>query len=101
MNTNIRNRAETFGKVALILSGYILASLLLSVGLEVLNNGDILHMCNTFSEAYGGNVMFYDSLGLPEQDLVMPGVKCPTCAARGIEQWVLPGKHCPRCSTAC
>lgn len=31
----------------------------------------------------------------------MPGVKCPTCAERGIEQWVLPGKHCPRCSTAC
>lgn len=31
----------------------------------------------------------------------MPGVRCPTCAERGIEQWVLPGKHCPRCSTAC
>jgi hypothetical protein len=31
----------------------------------------------------------------------MPGVKCPTCASRGIEQWVLPGKHCPNCSTAC
>lgn len=31
----------------------------------------------------------------------MPGVRCPTCASRGIEQWVLPGKHCPNCSTAC
>ena len=31
----------------------------------------------------------------------MPGVKCPTCASRGIEQWVLPGKHCPNCATAC
>ena len=31
----------------------------------------------------------------------MPGVRCPTCRARGIEQWVLPGKKCPRCSTPC
>ena len=101
MNTNIKNHVKTFGKVGLILSGMILANLLLSVGLEVLNNGDILDMCNTFSGAYGDNVLFYDSPGLPEQDLPMPGVKCPTCAARGIEQWVIPGKYCPRCSTAC
>lgn len=31
----------------------------------------------------------------------MPGVKCPRCAEKGIEQWVLPGKHCPRCSQPC
>ena len=68
MNMTI-NRTKTLIKVSLIISGYILASLLLSAGLEVLNNGDILDMCNTFSEAYGGNVMFYDSPGLSEQDL--------------------------------
>lgn len=33
--------------------------------------------------------------------MAMPGVRCPTCFERGIEQWVLPGKHCPRCATAC
>ena len=31
----------------------------------------------------------------------MPGVRCPRCAERGIEQWVLPGKHCPRCNQPC
>ena len=31
----------------------------------------------------------------------MPGVRCPRCAAGGIEQWVLPGKHCPRCNQPC
>lgn len=31
----------------------------------------------------------------------MPGVKCPRCAEKGIEQWVLPGKHCPRCNQPC
>ena len=86
MNMDVRNHVKIIGKVALILSGYILANLLISVGLEVLSNGDILDLCNTFSEAYGGNVLFYDSPGSPEQDLPMPGVKCPTCAARGIEQ---------------
>jgi len=31
----------------------------------------------------------------------MAGVKCPTCASRGIETWVIPGKHCHICGTAC
>ena len=31
----------------------------------------------------------------------MPGVKCPTCAARGIESWVLSGKNCPKCGHPC
>ncbi|KAL9580342.1 MAG: hypothetical protein Q9212_004553 [Teloschistes hypoglaucus] len=31
----------------------------------------------------------------PQGHLPMPGVRCPTCKARGIEQWVLPGKRCP------
>ena len=65
MNINVRNHVKTLGKVALIISGIILANLLLSVGLEVLNNGDILDMCKTFSGAYGDNVLFYDSSGLP------------------------------------
>lgn len=39
-------------------------------------------------------------LGNP-RGLPMPGVKCPRCAERGIEQWVLPGKHCPRCNQPC
>ena len=28
-------------------------------------------------------------------------IKCPRCAARGIEVYVLPGKHCPRCNQPC
>ena len=34
-------------------------------------------------------------------EMPMPGVKCPRCAERGIDQWVLPGKHCPRCNQPC
>ena len=33
--------------------------------------------------------------------MAIPGAKCPTCRARGIEQWVLPGKYCPKCGTLC
>lgn len=31
----------------------------------------------------------------------VPSVKCPTCAAEGVETWVIYGKVCPRCGTAC
>lgn len=31
----------------------------------------------------------------------MPGVKCPTCAAKGQEVWVIPGKSCHVCHTPC
>ena len=34
-------------------------------------------------------------------EMPMPGVRCPACAARGVEQWVLPGKNCPKCAHAC
>ena len=96
---------RTYVFPVLIVSAYLLASLLFSIGHDLLYNGGIFELCNTFSGAYGDNVLFLE-IG-PDQDpdnistLPMPGVKCPTCAARGIEQWVLPGKHCPRCSTAC
>jgi len=32
---------------------------------------------------------------------VLPGVKCPTCEAKGITQWVIRGKVCPKCGTEC
>lgn len=35
------------------------------------------------------------------QDGKMPGIRCPRCAARGIETWVLSGKHCPKCNHPC
>ena len=38
---------------------------------------------------------------LEDTDLPMPGVRCPKCLTKGVEQWVLPGKHCPRCNTPC
>ena len=31
----------------------------------------------------------------------MPGVRCPSCEKRGVEQWVLPGKNCPICAHPC
>ena len=44
----------------------------------------------------------FRELSLVDQPLTqMPGVRCPRCAERGIEQWVLPGKHCPRCDQPC
>ena len=91
----------------MIVLGIITANLLASVAIEIFVNGDIIHLCNNFTVAYSDDFLNCDlSRGLaPEQDstyyMPMPGVKCPTCAERGIEQWVLPGKHCPRCSTAC
>ena len=32
---------------------------------------------------------------------LMPGVRCPACAARGVESWVLPGKNCKICNHPC
>ncbi|KAL1975154.1 hypothetical protein VTN31DRAFT_3546 [Thermomyces dupontii] len=31
----------------------------------------------------------------------MPGVRCPTCEAQGIETWVIQGQNCHVCGTAC
>ncbi|OBT65357.1 hypothetical protein VE03_06096 [Pseudogymnoascus sp. 23342-1-I1] len=31
----------------------------------------------------------------------IPGVKCPTCLANGIEVWVIRGKVCGNCGTEC
>lgn len=54
--------------------------------------------------------VFFNELTLPTSkhallltrgDNKMPGVKCPNCEKRGVEQWVLPGKYCPKCSTPC
>ncbi|KAK0729743.1 hypothetical protein B0H67DRAFT_473902 [Lasiosphaeris hirsuta] len=33
--------------------------------------------------------------------LQLPGVRCPTCAAKGNEVWVIPGRACGDCGTAC
>lgn len=49
---------------------------------------------------WGGSRVL-QALSLTNQDGKMPGVRCPRCAERGIEQWVLPGKHCPRCNQPC
>ena len=39
---------------------------------------------------------------LPEpSDAMMPGVKCPGCAANDKETWVIPGKSCGVCGTEC
>ncbi|KAK0707302.1 hypothetical protein B0H67DRAFT_647497 [Lasiosphaeris hirsuta] len=31
--------------------------------------------------------------------LMLPGVRCPTCAANGSEVWVIPGRACGYCRT--
>ena len=31
----------------------------------------------------------------------LPGVRCPTCAANGLEIWVIPGRACGNCGTPC
>ncbi|KAG4026381.1 hypothetical protein MFRU_041g00260 [Monilinia fructicola] len=31
----------------------------------------------------------------------MPGVRCPTCLAKGREVWVIPGRACGACGTGC
>ncbi|CCD34774.1 hypothetical protein BofuT4_P099630.1 [Botrytis cinerea T4] len=31
----------------------------------------------------------------------MPGVRCPTCLAKGEEVWVIPGRACGACGTGC
>ena len=41
------------------------------------------------------------AISMPGNDLPMPGVRCPTCAANGQEVWVLPGKACAYCGTTC
>jgi len=41
------------------------------------------------------------SLEMPIKDMPIPGVRCPTCAAKGQEVWVIPGKACGYCGTAC
>ena len=61
-------------------------------------------MCSISIQEYG-EIILACYLDLVTQgytfEMPMPGVRCPRCAARGIEQWVLPGKHCPRCNQPC
>ena len=80
------------------------SALFVLYGSDILISGDLNNICNIFNVSYSNNLAC-QALGGQEDiiihELPMPGVKCPTCAARGLEQWVIPGKHCPRCSTAC
>ncbi|KAK0666305.1 hypothetical protein QBC41DRAFT_230773 [Cercophora samala] len=32
---------------------------------------------------------------------LFPGVRCPTCAAKGVETWVIEGRACGTCGTPC
>ncbi|QSZ37427.1 hypothetical protein DSL72_009525 [Monilinia vaccinii-corymbosi] len=43
---------------------------------------------------------FSDFFGLIEIP-GMPGVRCPTCLAKGQEVWVIPGRACGACGTGC
>ncbi|KAK0710145.1 hypothetical protein B0T26DRAFT_755255 [Lasiosphaeria miniovina] len=45
----------------------------------------------------------YESIVLPRgegiRSIMLPGVRCPTCAAKGEEVWVIPGRACGYCRT--
>lgn len=45
----------------------------------------------------------YSFVNSPLLCMVMPGIKCPVCAAKKppVETWVLSGKHCPVCGHEC
>ena len=54
------------------------------------------------SNLTGSELVFILSVGMVLLVLGhMPGVRCPACAARGVESWVLPGKHCNKCHHPC
>ena len=58
-------------------------------------SSDIVLVVFAFSIIYVfTHILFSDFMGVPY-------VKCPTCAAEGVEVWVIFGKCCPRCGTAC
>ncbi|KAK5657968.1 hypothetical protein OQA88_2521 [Cercophora sp. LCS_1] len=39
------------------------------------------------------------SMGEGIRTHMLPGVRCPTCAANGEEVWVIPGRACGYCRT--
>lgn len=45
--------------------------------------------------------MYCCLLGGYSNEMAMPGVPCPTCAAKEQEVWVLAGKVCGYCCTPC
>ena len=41
----------------------------------------------------------YSYLRSDNNNVQVPGRKCPNCAAKGQTVWVIPGKRCPQCGT--
>ncbi|KAK3380978.1 hypothetical protein B0H63DRAFT_474699 [Podospora didyma] len=49
-----------------------------------------LHPANPSLAPFGGEGI---------RTAMLPGVRCPTCAANGEEVWVIPGRNCGYCRT--
>ena len=58
---------------------------------------------NVISIYYLGDSLLIQVLDLTGADIynMVPGVRCPTCAANGEESIVIRGRNCPRCGTEC
>ena len=78
---------------------------LLNASFSNLYSGDLPEIDVDLNDVHDFDPSTEDDLDTGDEfedtDLPMPGVRCPKCLTKGVEQWVLPGKHCPRCNTPC
>ena len=78
---------------------FVLALITIMLGLYIIP--EYLIPRTGFDELVNLDLISITGIDDPVTSDPMPGVRCPKCAARGVESWVLSGKYCPKCGHPC